>query len=134
VRGLGPRPGRATAPAAATLVANAADADLDPAFAVLCELADGHAPPLPVLFVTEPGGDDGAERSLRPPGHPRPRAGQAPAIEALQVLPGNHRSVVEAHLLTAVRVILPTGGPRASALRAAFAETSVAGRLPVAAS
>jgi glycosyltransferase involved in cell wall biosynthesis len=123
LRGTGPRPGRPHAPAAATLVALACDADLGPAIEVMQDIAAGRSLPRPVLFVTESGATTAAlSDAYDQAGIPDPEPGRPPAIEALQVIPGNHRSVVAAHLLTAVRVIVAPGGPRAMALREAFPE------------
>ncbi len=119
-RGTGPRPVRASAPAAATLVAVAADADLQPAFDVLADCAAGRSLPLPVLFVTEDAASTAALSAYYDDvGVTDPGPGEAPAVEALEVLAGNHPSVVAAHLLTARHVVVPAGGPRATALRAA---------------
>jgi hypothetical protein len=80
-----------------------------------------------VLFVTESAASTAAlSERYDQLAIAEPPPGEAPLVEALQVLPCNHRSVVAAHLLTARRIVIPTGGARAGALAAAFAVRAAA--------
>jgi hypothetical protein len=118
IAGKVPVPSRSRPPAAATLVALSADADIGPAIDVLRRVAADDAVPTPVLIVTESSDTTASvSAAYERLGLTDPPPGVAAPVEALQVRPAEHPAVVLAHLLTAGYAVLPPGGPRAERLR-----------------